>query len=175
MEKAWSSNYCLIGTSFPSMELLVRYLNLFFLLYLWPLTHPIFFRPIDQLGQTLFPRFPDQRRSEVCAVLSTLILLMVIISPIFLLLWEASDARRGVLDMVWSIALVKVMEEHFFWKVSLKECVKSSLSILNSPLMKRLRCNSCPILWEIPVSSPGLLWNFFLRVLVALWLNLPSR
>tara|TARA_B100001027_G_scaffold43915_1_gene28369 strand:+ start:2884 stop:4050 length:1167 start_codon:yes stop_codon:yes gene_type:complete len=89
----------LYGTFSPLFEFIL------FAVSLAALTHPIFFRPIDKLGQNLFPRFPNQRRSEVCAVLSTLVLLMVIVSPIFLLLWEASDARRGVLEMVWSIAL----------------------------------------------------------------------
>ena len=89
----------LYGTFSPLFEFIL------FAVSLAALTYPIFFRPIDKLGKAIFPSFSDQRRSEICAVLSTLLLLMVILSPIFLLLWEASDSRRGVLDMMWSIAL----------------------------------------------------------------------
>lgn len=89
----------LYGTFSPLFEFIL------FAVSLAALTYPVFFRPIDKLGQRIMPRFPDQRRSELCAVLSTLLLLAVILSPIFLLLWEASDARRGVLDMIWSLAL----------------------------------------------------------------------
>ena len=89
----------LYGTFSPLFEFIL------FAVSLAALTYPVFFRPIDQLGKNLFPSFAEQRRSEVCAVLSTLLLLLVILSPIFLLLVEASDARRSVLDMVWSIAL----------------------------------------------------------------------
>ena len=89
----------LYGTFSPLFEFIL------FAVSLAALTYPVFFRPIDKLGKRVFPGFAEQRRSEVCAVLSTLLLLLVILSPIFLLLVEASDSRRSVLDMVWSIAL----------------------------------------------------------------------
>ena len=72
----------LYGTFSPLFEFIL------FAVSLAALTYPIFFRPIDKLGKAIFPSFSDQRRSEICAVLSTLLLLMVILSPIFLLLWK---------------------------------------------------------------------------------------
>jgi len=89
----------LYGTFSPLFEFIL------FAVSLAALTYPVFFRPIDKLGKKLLPQFSNQRRSELCAVLSTLLLLLVMASPIFLLLLEASNDRRGVLEMLWSIAL----------------------------------------------------------------------
>ena len=58
------------------------------------LTFPIFFVPIKRFTKTLLPRIPDQRLSEVCAVFSTITLLLVLLSPLFLLLWDASGEKR---------------------------------------------------------------------------------
>ena len=47
----------------------------------------------------------EQRLAEICAVLSTLSLLLVLLSPLFLLLWDASGEKQGLLEVVWSLAL----------------------------------------------------------------------
>ena len=69
------------------------------------LTFPIFFVPVKRFTKTLLPRIPDQRLSEVCAVFSTITLLLVLLSPLFLLLWDASGEKEGLLDVIWSLAL----------------------------------------------------------------------
>ena len=89
----------LYGTFEPLFEFIL------FAVSLATLTFPIFFVPIKRYAQNLFPGMQDQRLSEICAVLSTLSLLLVLLSPLFLLLWDASGEKEGLLEVVWSLAL----------------------------------------------------------------------
>ena len=89
----------LYGTFKPLFEFIL------FAVSLAALTYPVFFRPIERWSTQLLSGVQDRRRSEICAVLSTILLLLCLLSPIFLLLWEASDAKRGMADMIWSLAL----------------------------------------------------------------------
>ena len=89
----------LYGTFKPLFEFIL------FAVSLAALTYPVFFRPIERWSIQLLSGIQDRRRSEICAVLSTILLLLCLLSPIFLLLWEASDAKRGMADMIWSLAL----------------------------------------------------------------------
>jgi len=89
----------LYGTFEPLFEFIL------FAVSLATLTFPIFFVPIKRFAQKLLPGMHDQRLSEVCAVLSTLSLLLVLLSPLFLLLWDASGEKEGLLEVVWSLAL----------------------------------------------------------------------
>ena len=89
----------LYGTFAPLFEFIL------FAVSLATLTFPIFFVPIKRYAGKIFPKIQPQRLSEVSAVLSTLSLLLVLLSPLFLLLWDASGEKQGVLDVVWSLAL----------------------------------------------------------------------
>jgi predicted PurR-regulated permease PerM len=89
----------LYGTFKPLFEFIL------FAVSLAALTYPVFFRPIERWSSRFLSGIKDGRRSEICAVLSTILLLFCLLSPIFLLLWEASDAKRGMIDMIWSLAL----------------------------------------------------------------------
>ena len=89
----------LYGTFKPLFEVIL------FAVSLAALTYPVFFRPIERWSSRFLSGIKDRRRSEICAVLSTILLLFCLLSPIFLLLWEASDAKRGMIDMIWSLAL----------------------------------------------------------------------
>ena len=89
----------LYGTFKPLFEFIL------FAVSLAALTYPVFFRPIERWSSRFLSGIKDRRRSEICAVLSTILLLFCLLSPIFLLLWEASDAKRGMIDMIWSLAL----------------------------------------------------------------------
>ena len=63
------------------------------------------FVPIKRYLGKLLPRMHEQRLAEICAVLSTLSLLMVLLSPLLLLLWDASGEKQGLIEVVWSLAL----------------------------------------------------------------------
>ena len=89
----------LYGTFKPLFEFIL------FAVSLAALTYPVFFRPIERWSSRFLSGIKDRRRSEICAVLSTILLLFCLLSPIFLLLWVASDAKRGMIDMIWSLAL----------------------------------------------------------------------
>ena len=89
----------LYGTFEPLFEFIL------FAVSLATLTYPIFFVPIRRFARKLFTGLKEQRLSEVCAVLSTLSLLLVLLSPLFLLLWDASGEKEGLLEVVWSLAL----------------------------------------------------------------------
>jgi len=89
----------LYGTFEPLFEFML------FAVSLATLTYPIFFVPIRKLGRQLLPTANEQRLSELCAVLSTLSLLLVLLSPLFLLLWDASGEKQGMAEVVWSLAL----------------------------------------------------------------------
>ena len=62
--------------------------------------------------------------------------------------------------MVWSIALGEGDGRAFLLKVSLKECVKSVI-YPKLPIDEKVAVQFVSNLVKIPVSSPGLLWNFF--------------
>ena len=89
----------LYGTFEPLFEFIL------FAVSLATLTFPIFFVPINRYLAKLLPRMHEQRLAEICAVLSTLSLLLVLLSPLFLLLWDASGEKQGLLEVVWSLAL----------------------------------------------------------------------
>ena len=69
------------------------------------LTYPIFFRPISTLLSKIFQGMKPSRLSEISAVLATLSLLLVLMSPLLLVLFDASDKAGGILEITWSIAL----------------------------------------------------------------------
>lgn len=89
----------LYGTFEPLFEFIL------FAVSLAALTYPVFFRPIERFSYFLLPLLKERRRSELCAVFSTLALLFFLFTPILALLWQASDARIGMLDMILSLAL----------------------------------------------------------------------
>ena len=89
----------LYGTFLPLFEFIL------FAVSLAALTYPVFFRPIEYLGKKILPNLNLRRRSEMCAVLATLSLLLVILSPFLLIIWEASNPRQGMFDTIISIAL----------------------------------------------------------------------
>ncbi len=89
----------LYGTFLPLFEFIL------FAVSLAALTYPVFFRPIDRLAKKIVPNIGDRRRSEISAVLATIFLLMILMSPFLLIVWEASNPRQGMLDTMVSIAL----------------------------------------------------------------------
>lgn len=89
----------LYGTFRPLFEFIL------FAVSLAALTYPIFYRPIFRLGQNLLPNFPKNRLSEFSAILSTVVLLLFMLSPILLLLVEASKSTQGFANMLLSLAL----------------------------------------------------------------------
>ncbi len=91
----------LYGTFRPLFEFIL------FAVSLAALTYPVFFRPIERFGKHFFPRLNEQRRSEFCAVLSTLTLLLVLLSPFLLLLLQASGPGSGITETIWALALGK--------------------------------------------------------------------
>ena len=89
----------LYGTFSPLFEFIL------FAVSLAALTYPVFFRPIEHLGKKFLPKMDYRRRSELCAVLATLSLLLIILSPFLLIIWEASNPRQGIVDTLISLAL----------------------------------------------------------------------
>tara|TARA_B100002019_G_scaffold143367_1_gene123581 strand:+ start:1734 stop:2897 length:1164 start_codon:yes stop_codon:yes gene_type:complete len=89
----------LYGTFSPLFEFIL------FAVSLAALTYPVFFRPIEYYIKKLLPNFDVRRRSEICAVVATISLLLVIVSPFLLIIWEASNPRQSMVDTVVSIAL----------------------------------------------------------------------
>lgn len=89
----------LYGTFEPLFEFIL------FAVSLATLTFPIFFVPIKRYARKVVPRAQEQRLSEICAVLSTVCLLIVLLSPLLLLLWDASGEKEGLLEVVWALAL----------------------------------------------------------------------
>ena len=91
----------LYGTFKPLFEFIL------FAVSLAVLTYPIFYRPIERFGRKLLPRLQEQRRSELCAVTATLLLLVVLFSPFLLLLFQASGNIQDITETIWSLALGK--------------------------------------------------------------------
>jgi len=89
----------LYGTFKPLFEFIL------FAVSLAALTFPIFFVPIRRLVHNILPKLDEQRISEICAVLSTLTLLLVLTSPLILLLWDAAGEKVGLIEVLWSLAL----------------------------------------------------------------------
>ena len=89
----------LYGTFSPLFEFIL------FAVSLAALTYPVFFRPIESIGRKLLPSIDPRRRSELCAVLATISLLLIILSPFLLIIWEASNPNQGMLDTILSLAL----------------------------------------------------------------------
>ena len=89
----------LYGTFSPLFEFIL------FAVSLAALTYPIFYRPIERLGKKLLPNFEPRRRSELCAIMATISLLIVLFSPFLLIIWEASSPRQGMVDTLVSIAI----------------------------------------------------------------------
>ena len=89
----------LLGTFEPLFEFIL------FAISLAALTYPVFYRPINRLMQRVFPKFPRNRLSEFSAILSTLTLVLFMLSPILLLLVEATRSTQGFGNMVVSLAL----------------------------------------------------------------------
>ena len=67
----------LYGTFEPLFEFIL------FAVSLATLTFPIFFVPIKRYARKVVPRAQEQRLSEICAVLSTVCLLIVLLSPFY--------------------------------------------------------------------------------------------
>ena len=87
------------GTFAPLFEFIL------FAIYLAALTYPIFYRPIYRLVQRVGSNLPSNRLSEFSAILSTLTLVLFMLSPILLLLVEASKSPQSFGNMVVSLAL----------------------------------------------------------------------
>ena len=92
------------------------------------LTYPVFYRPVDGFSKNLFPNLGEQRRSEISAVISTLLLLAFILSPILLLIFEASDAKRGTFDIILSLGLGEESGKKFLLE-SVRQRVQEIISI----------------------------------------------
>ena len=89
----------LLGTFEPLFEFIL------FAISLAALTYPVFYRPINRLMKRFFPKFSRNRLSEFSAILSTLTLVLFMLSPILLLLVEATRSTQGFGKMVVSLAL----------------------------------------------------------------------
>ena len=87
------------GTFQPLFEFIL------FAISLAALTYPVFYRPISRSMRKVFPKFPPKRSSEFSAILSTLPLVLLMLSPILLLLVEASKTPQSFGNMVVSLAL----------------------------------------------------------------------
>lgn len=87
------------GTFAPLFEFIL------FAISLAALTYPVFYRPIYRLVQKVGSNFPSNRLSEFSAILSTLTLVLFMLSPILLLLVEASKSPQSFGNMVVSLAL----------------------------------------------------------------------
>ena len=87
------------GTFEPLFEFIL------FAISLAALTYPVFYRPISRVMRRFLPKFPPNRLSELSAVLSTLTLVLFMLSPILLLLMEATNSPQGFGNMVVSLAL----------------------------------------------------------------------
>src|SRR5210317_1712053 len=74
----------LYGTFEPLFEFIL------FAVSLATLTFPVFFIPIRRIASKFLYNLQEQRLSEICAVCSTLILLLFLSSPLILLLWDAA-------------------------------------------------------------------------------------
>jgi len=90
------------GTFEPLFEFIL------FAISLAALTYPIFYRPIYRLVQKVGSNLPSNRLSEFSAILSTLTLVLFMLSPILLLLVEASKSPQSFGNMVVSLALGEV-------------------------------------------------------------------
>ena len=89
----------LLGTFAPLFEFIL------FAISLATLTYPVFYRPIYRLVQKVGSNLPSNRLSEFSAILSTLTLVLFMLSPILLLLLEASKSPQSFGNMVVSLAL----------------------------------------------------------------------
>jgi predicted PurR-regulated permease PerM len=87
------------GTFKPLFEFIL------FAISLAALTYPVFYRPIYRLIQKVGSKLPSNRLSEFSAILSTLTLVLFMLSPILLLLVEASKTPQSFGNMVVSLAL----------------------------------------------------------------------
>ena len=87
------------GTFEPLFEFIL------FAISLAALTYPVFYRPIYRLVQKVGSNIPSNRLSEFSAILSTLTLVLFMLSPILLLLVEASKSPQSFGNMVVSLAL----------------------------------------------------------------------
>ena len=87
------------GTFVPLFEFIL------FAISLAALTYPVFYRPIYRLVQKVGSNLPSNRLSEFSAILSTLTLVLFMLSPILLLLVEASKSPQSFGNMVVSLAL----------------------------------------------------------------------
>jgi predicted PurR-regulated permease PerM len=87
------------GTFEPLFEFIL------FAISLAALTYPVFYRPIYRLVQKVGSNLPSNRLSEFSAILSTLTLVLFMLSPILLLLVEASKSPQSFGNMVVSLAL----------------------------------------------------------------------
>ncbi|MEC8243635.1 MAG: AI-2E family transporter [Verrucomicrobiota bacterium] len=87
------------GTFAPLFEFIL------FAISLAALTYPVFYRPIYRLVQKVGSNLPSHRLSEFSAILSTLTLVLFMLSPILLLLVEASKSPQSFGNMVVSLAL----------------------------------------------------------------------
>lgn len=88
----------LYGTFEPLFEFIL------FAVSLATLTFPVFFIPIRRIAGKFLHNLQEQRLSEICAVCSTLILLLFLSSPLILLLWDAAGEKVGLIEVVWSLA-----------------------------------------------------------------------
>ena len=87
------------GTFAPLFEFIL------FAISLAALTYPVFYRPIYRLVQKVGSNLPSNRLSEFSAILSTLTLVLFMLSPILLLLVEASKSPQSFGNMVVSLAI----------------------------------------------------------------------
>ena len=60
-------------------------------------------------------------------VLSTVCLLIVLLSPLLLLLWDASGEKEGLLEVVWALALGEESAKNTLLRGVSEQIIKSKL------------------------------------------------
>ncbi len=80
----------LYGTFRPLFDFLL------FAVSLAALTYPVLFRPVERLGRRLAPNVSERRRSEVCAVASTGLLVLLLLCPFVIVAYGGSDSAEEV-------------------------------------------------------------------------------
>ena len=80
----------LYGTFRPLFEFLL------FAVSLAALTYPVLFRPVEKFGCRLAPSASPQRRSEVCAVAATGLLLLLFLLPFAVVIFGGSDSAEDL-------------------------------------------------------------------------------
>ena len=69
---------------------------LLFAVSLAALTYPVLFLPVERFGRRLAPKVSDQRRTEVCAVAATALLVLLLLAPFVIVAYGGSESAEEV-------------------------------------------------------------------------------